>query len=162
MHLYRLDDTNYPDYQRCVRKIEYSYSKKGEPQFPYAALFAELTKNEVCPTPEFIKYVNDPNIEIYCLRNEDGQNMGLACIQFKKREAHIDEFALLNPYKGQGNGKAFYNMILEESIYPRRCKEITLNCPFAGAQEFWIKQGFHFVDSISMRGPYPLMRKKLR
>lgn len=156
MKLIRLNQDNYRDYQRCVRKLVYSFNVKGE-----SAIYqAKATGDGIMIKQDFIKMIQKPNVEMYCAKDDIEQNMGIAILSFCKKGCCIHEFGLLKEYQGKGIGTEFFQQIMQEAIEPKGCKYVELKCPFRGAQQFWLRMGFHFVGNPRMSF-LPEMRKKI-
>lgn len=161
MNLIRLNQDNYRDYQRCVRKLAYSFNVKGEPEIYQADIIAKAAEDGIMIKQQFINMLQKPNVEMYCLKDHSNQNMGIAILSFCKKVCCIHEFGLLKEYQGKGIGTEFFQQIMKDAIQTKGCKYVELKCPFRGAQQFWLRMGFHFVGNPRTTALFPEMRKKL-
>ena len=164
MYLVKLGTEDYSLYQRCIRRLEHDVNIRGQLDIPQAIVneIIEFNKKSLLPKTKFIKAMQTEDIQAYCLRNENDENLGIVYIHFQDGGVcHIVDFGIFSEYKQKGVGTEFFNMLLKEVIEPRQCREITLRCPFLGAQQFYLKNGFKFVNNKE-RYINPMMRKRLR
>ena len=129
MRLVKLSESDYRPYQRLIRRLEHSVNpiQKSVVNEEFVNAIIEENKEAILPKPAFVKSMQNLNVESYFLKNDADENIGVVYIIFQEELAHIIDFGILSEYKGQGIGTSFFNMVLEESIYPRHCKVITLS-----------------------------------
>ena len=163
MKLVRLGEKDFGEYERTISMLEHSVNPKNEMRVAkkYVDQIIEANRNTVFSKSLFIDNMKNPNMEAYFLKNDEDKIIGTVFITFQDKMAFIVDFGILSQYKGQGIGTEFFNMVLKEAILPRRCKLITLRCPFFGAQIFWQKMGFKFVVDQEYYKGNPLMKKRL-
>lgn len=138
-HLMRLTESNYRDYRRSLTKVEYSFTKRGSQNLVDAHLVAQISKSSILGKGDFLDEIEKPNTAMYVYKNNAEENIGIAILTFSKRTCNIHDFAVFE--KGKGLGTELYKQI-KEVIIEKGCKEVTLWCPFEGAQEFWKAMDF--------------------
>lgn len=138
-HLVRLTSSNYRDYRRSMNKVEYSFANKnGTQNLLNAKIATEFSRDYILGKGEFLDMIEKPEVEMYVFRNDAEENIGIVILTFSKRSCNIHDFAVFE--KGKGLGTELYEEI--KKIIISKSKEITLFCPFEGAQEFWKTMGF--------------------
>lgn len=165
MYLAKLGTQDYSLYQRCIRRLEHDVNIRGQLDIPKPVVddIIGMNKKALLPKTSFISAMRTTDIEAYCLRNENDDNMGIVYMHFKDGGVcYIVDFGIFSEYKEKGVGTEFFNMLLKDVIEPRQCSEITLRCPYLGAQQFYLKMGFKFVNNKERYSGNPVMRKKLR
>lgn len=165
MHLVKLNENDYRPYQRLIRSLNHSVNPKENSVFGKDVVdrLIKANRESFLPKQAFINSMMDPNVEAYFLREDDkDENFGIVYSIFKEGEIyHIIDFGILSEYTSKGIGTEFFNKLLDEVIRPKKCKIVTLNCPFPGAQLFWQKMGFEFVIDKAYYMGNPMMKKRI-
>lgn len=138
--LIRITSNDYRNFRRAYSKIEYSFFKKGEEQPEVVKTIMEMTKNSIKGKGEFLDEVENPNKELYFFKVDD-EIQGIVELIFSQNSnsCNIYQFAVFE--HGNGWGTIVYQETLK-IIKEHNCKNISLWCPYEGAQIFWRKQGF--------------------
>ena len=138
VRLIRITSDDYRNFRRAYSKIEYSFFKKGEENPWISKQVREMTQWAIKTKMEFLDEVKNPNKELYFFE-VDGEIQGITELIFSKKLCNIYEFAVFE--HGKGWGSILYEEVLK-IIKEHGSKKITLWCPYAGSQVFWVKKGF--------------------
>lgn len=143
VHLVRITNTDYRDYRRSYAKIEYSFRTKDEPEF----VIPEGEKKEymdaaILKKGEFLDELEKPGVEMYFIKNEAEEIVGIITFDAEGKRCIIGMFAVFP--KGEGIGTEALNL-LKDLLKSKGVKIVRLVCPFNGARVFWEKQGFYHV-----------------
>jgi hypothetical protein len=143
MQLVRITNQDYRDYRRSYAKIEYSFSLKGERQFTISKEMKRLTDASILKKGEFLDMIEMPQFELYFIKNEQDEIIGITTLTVEPKRAIIDMFAVFE--KEQGIGKEAF-VLVKDLLKSKGVRLVRLICPFDGAKEFWKKQGFYNIN----------------
>lgn len=143
VHLVRITNKDYKYYRRSYAKIEYSFRLKDEPQMLISKEQKQFTDAAILKKGEFLDELEKPGVEMYFVKDEQEEIVGIITIYAEAKRAYINMFAVFE--KGKGIGTEAYN-VLKEMFIERKIKLVRLLCPFNGARVFWVKQGFYLVN----------------
>lgn len=139
-HLVRITSEDYRDYRRTYSQINYSFQRDGAgSDIVLEDSIRELCNSAIPGKGQFLDFVDNKNHELYFFKNADNKILGIAILLFSGKKCIIYEFAVLEPRKGLGS--QLYELVLDV-IKKHGIRDISLYCPFEGAQAFWKKKGF--------------------
>lgn len=154
-YLISLTKDDFREYRKEFGKVEYSFTKKGEPPLMEAGLIKQLSMTALMNRNDYNQIMDSPRSTLYLFKSdEDNQTIGVLAVTFDKKICTISEFCVFEHFKGLGT-KLFEEVCAlcrEKGTY-----EIELWCGFPGSQEFWKKLGFYerkpfiFYKRISRR-----------
>lgn len=147
----RATKNDYQEYRTAYENITFSVGINGECISPYT------NSNQVASVDQktFQKYFYDHRIGIFFLK-DDNIIKGIAELTYWGRSCHIAVLAVFE--HGKGLGTLFYQGI-EDNLISHGYKRVFLFCPFDGARQFWLKQGYSQIDK---KGNYMKLLKKKR
>lgn len=146
-HLVRMTKDDYRSYRRSFERVEYSYFKDGDISKVKTDIIRQCSKAGIFTKQQYLNNLKRPGVEMYFIKNEMHEIIGVTILLFQHHELKIAEFSVFQ--RRSGTGTRAFNLVVEMAK-ARGVTKISLWCPFDGAKEFWKSVGFRVSSPRDM------------